>query len=492
MVFDTRAIASFRDLAGAVSEYTTPGKLRTPLTQDQKRDACLMRYNHNWHAHHIVEALGILGAGQAHHGEADILEALEECALSDYWNRQQIRLQPGTQISATGGSTYAAFRKSAIKDAMARLLIANPKISSTDLKEAVNRDIVRQIDDGQFMGQKPFIPDVTQLAGWIRDLEAEGFVWEGRKRVEGTRGLPEHVKTLVDAEILRQCTEAQKAGTLNYRKIARDVYSKFVLDEEFGDTLEKLGYSVISSTYIREKCQAAGITTATMQRPVAEQVADPKLIAEVQRLKLENPNWTNIQVATAMGTHGAVTAAIFNGLGLPLNPRGMRPKDLRALVLKAHNEEKLTPNQMLEKYPQIGKYYDIGSVTARDGVLTLLRNAGLTAHSEEAATVQQTQERRTPEVAKEIRRILVDWINDPLYQERNPAFGRNLFMALPNNSALADLTGEPESLIAEAMGLLLAEERPIIQMINGIIQVSVTTQSRAKRGEISRWEFSAN
>ena len=192
MVFDTRAIASFRDLAGVIGDYTTPGRLETPLTQDQKRDACFMRYNHNWHARHIIEALGILGAGQAHHGEQDILEALEECALSDYWNRQQIRLQPGTQISAAGGSTYAAARTSVIKDAIARLLIANPKINTTDLRTAVDRDIDRQIADGRFMGQKPFIPHGPQLAGWIRDLEAEGFVWEGRQRIEGTRGFPEH------------------------------------------------------------------------------------------------------------------------------------------------------------------------------------------------------------------------------------------------------------------------------------------------------------
>ena len=485
MVFDTRAIASFRDLAGVIGEYTTPGRLGTPLTQDQKRDACLMRYNHNWHARHIIEALGILGAGQAHHGEEDILEALEECAQSDYWNRQQVRLQPGIQISAAGSSTYAAARTSAIKDAIARLLIANPKLNTTDLRTAVNRDIDRQIADGQFLGQKPFIPYGPQLSGWIRDLEAEGFVWEGRQRIEGTRGLPEDVKTLVDAEILRQCAEAREEGTLSYVAIAKDVYSKFVLDEEFGDTLESLRYDPIRASYIRVLCQAEGVTTGVTQKPVAEQAADPKLIAEVKRLKLDNPTWTNIRVATEMGTHGAVTAAIFNDLGLPLNPRGMRPRDLRALVLKAHNEEKLTVNQMLEKYPQIGTYYAIGTTVARTGVLSLLRTAGLTPLPEEAVAVQQTQERRGPLVAAEIRRILIPWLNDPVLQERNPAFGRNLFLAIPSNAAIAQLTGETESLISEAIGLLLAEERPIIQMIGGVVQVPNNIQARAKRGELS-------
>jgi hypothetical protein len=485
MVFDTQTLKSFSDLAGVIGGYTTPGRLTTPLTQDQKRDACLMRYTHNWHAHHIAEALGILEAKTARHAEEDILEALEECALSDYWNRQQVRLQPGVQISVAGGSTYAAFRTSAIKDAMARLLITNPKLSTKDLGEAVNRDIDRQIDSGQFLGQKPFIPGVNELAGWIRELEAEGFVWEGRRRGEGVAGLPEDVRTLVDAEILRQCAEAQIAGTLNYAQIAKDVYSKFVLDEEFGDTLESLRYDVIRTSYVGALCRVEGVTTGITMKPVAEQAADPKLIAEVKRLKAANPNWSNLRVATEMGTHAGVTAAIFNSLGLPLNPRGMRPKDLRELVLKAHNEEKLSVNQMIEKYPQIGTYFATGSVKVRDAVVRLLSRAGLTPYTEEAVIVQQTQERRTPLVAAEIRRIIIDWLRNPKLQEQNPAFGQNLLLRIPDNARIAQLTGESESLISDAIGLLLAEERPIIQLLEGIVQAPPHVQLRAKRGELS-------
>ena len=486
MVFDTRAIASFRDLAGVIGGYTTPGRLGTPLTQDQKRDACLMRYNHNWHAHHIAEALGLLSARASRSAEEDILEALEECALSDYWNRQQVRLQPGIQISVAGGSTYAAARTSAVKDAMARLLIANPKLSTKDLGEAVSRDIDRQIASGQFLGQKPFIPGIVELAAWIKDLEAEGFVWEGRRRGEGVAGLPEDVRTLVDAEILRQCAEARIAGTLNYAQIAKDVYSKFVLDEEFGDTLEKLRYDAIRTSYVRALCREEGVTTTITLKPVAEQAKDPKLIAEVKRLKAANPNWSNIRVATEMGTHAGVTAAIFNSLGLPLNPRGMRPKDLRELVLKAHNEEKLTITQMIEKYPQIGTYFaTTGKVKVRDAVVRLLSVAGLTPYTEEAITIQQTQERRTPLVAAEIRRIIIGWLRNPKLQEQNPAFGQNLLLRIPDNERIAQLTGESESLVSDAMGLLLAEERPIIQLLEGIIQVPAHVQLRAKRGELS-------
>ena len=484
MVFDTQTLKSFSDLAGVIGGYTTPGRLTTPLTQDQKRDACLMRYTHNWHAHHIAEALGILEAKTARHAEEDILEALEECALSDYWNRQQVRLQPGVQISVAGGSTYAAFRTSAIKDAMARLLITNPKLSTKDLGEAVNRDIDRQIDSGQFLGQKPFIPGVNELAGWIRELEAEGFVWEGRRRGEGVAGLPEDVRTLVDAEILRQCAEAQIAGTLNYAQIAKDVYSKFVLDEEFGDTLESLRYDVIRTSYVGALCRVEGVTTGITMKPVAEQAADPKLIAEVKRLKAANPNWSNLRVATEMGTHAGVTAAIFNSLGLPLNPRGMRPKDLRELVLKAHNEEKLSVNQMIEKYPQIGTYFATGSVKVRDAVVRLLSVAGLTPYTEEAITVQQTQERRAPLVAANLKATLLAWLKD--MKDSQPNFGR-LYLAIPSPAELAsDFLNEPEALVAEAIGMLLAEERPIIHIdANGVIQIPDSVQNRFRRGELS-------
>ena len=219
---------------------------------------------------------------------------------------------------------------------------------------------------------------------------------------------------------------------------------------------------------------------------MAEQAADPKLIAEVKRLKAANPDWSNLRVATEMGTHAGVTAAIFNNLGLPLNPRGMRPKDLRELVLKAHNEEKLTITQMIEKYPQIGTYFaTTGKVKVRDGVVRLLSVAGLTPYTEEAVIVQQTQERRTPLVAAEIRRIIIGWLRNPKLEEQNPAFGQNLLLRIPDNERIAQLTGESESLVSDAMGLLLAEERPIIQLLEGIIQGPAHVQLRAKRGESS-------
>ena len=176
---------------------------------------------------------------------------------------------------------------------------------------------------------------------------------------------------------------------------------------------------------------------------------------------------------------------MFNSLGLPLNPRGMRPKDLRELVLKAHNEEKLSINQMIEKYPQIGTYFATGSVKVRDAVVRLLSRAGLTPYTEEAVIVQQTQERRTPLVAAEIRRIIIGWLRNPKLQEQNPAFGQNLLLRIPDNERIAQLTGESESLVSDAMGLLLAEERPIIRLLDGIIQVPSHIQLRAKRGELS-------
>jgi hypothetical protein len=72
-------------------------------------------------------------------------------------------------------------------------------------------------------------------------------------------------------------------------------------------------------------------------------------------------------------------------------------------------------------------------------------------------------------------------------QNRQPeAFGR-LYLAVPSPADLAseDYLGEPEELVAEATGMLLAEERPIIQIIDGVIVIPMSVQQRFGRGELS-------
>jgi len=494
MVFDTRAIASFRDLAGVIGDYSTPGRLETPLTQDQKRDACFMRYQYNWHAHHIAEALGVSVAtrASANSAEEDILEALEDCATSDYWNRQQIRLTPGAQISVAGSATYASFRTSAVKDAIARVLIADPKTTTEVLYQKVEASIDQQIANGRYRNTKPNIPKTVNLSNLIRDLEGLGFVWEGSRKRTIMRGLAPDVRILVDAEIIRQCKADFEAGTLNYSAIARNVYSNFVIDEKFGDTMESMGYEAIGSPYVNQLCRQAGIGEP-IQTPLGVQIADEENIAAVKKLKEEDPTLTAWQVFNRTGSYGKgisipAVEGIFKNLGYALLARGMSFTQARDLILKAHREERLTIAQMLEKYPQLDTFYKGKTVGAAKAIQRLLRKEDLTPLTEEGIVAGATEERRTPLVAERLRAGIVGFVHS---MESQQSFGR-LYLAVPPVQDLAKGLNESESLITEAIQLLLAEPAPIIQMIDGVVQVPGFTQLKIQRGDVSRWEFSAN
>ena len=487
MVFDTRAIASFRDLAGVIGDYTTPGRLETPLTQDQKRDACFMRYQNNWHAHHIAEALGVTPAVAAHNAEEDILEALEDCATSDFWNRQQIRLRPGAQISVAGSATYASFRTSAVKDAIARVLITDPKTTSEVLAQKVGAALDQEIERGRYRNTKPSIPTANEYTALIKDLEGLGFVWEGSRRRSIMRGLAPDVRILVDAEILRQCQANQKAGTLNFAAIARNVYSNFVIDEKFGDTMESMRYEAIGNPYVSLLCKEGGVVEP-IRTPLEVQIADEKNIAAVKKLKEEDPTLTAGQVFNRTGISRTAVEGIFENLGYALQARGMSVTQARDLILKAHKEERLTIAQMLEKYPQLDTFYKGRTVGAARAIQRLLRKQGLTPLTEEGIVAEATEERRTPLVAERLRAGIVGFVHS---MESQRSFGR-LYLAVPSAQDLAKGLNESESLITEAIQLLLAEPAPIIQMIDGVVRVPGFTQLKIQRGDVSRWEFSAN
>jgi hypothetical protein len=87
-----------------------------------------------------------------------------------------------------------------------------------------------------------------------------------------------------------------------------------------------------------------------------------------------------------------------------------------------------------------------------------------------------------------MRTTIIDWVHD---MEDQRSFG-NLYLAVPPIRDIAERMNESESLITEAIQLLLAEPSPIIQVIDGVVQVPGYTQLRIQRGGVSRWEFSAN
>ena len=515
MVFDTRTLQSLSALADVVGEYTAPGRSRVELTDQQKRDACMLRYLHGWHADHIVEALGIANANYAFNWRENVVEALEDCAASDYWNGQQIRLSPGIQISAEGTNEYGAARTTALRNAVAQVLIANPAqrnaaektksqrrgedIPGTSLMDKAFAIIDRQIADGSFRGERPREPGRQNINRYIRDLEALGFVWEGAGRTQIMASMPDGLRILVDQEIQRQCQAQIDAGgaeiqrgerirlaPLNYSLIARNVYNNLVVDERFGAKLGDLGYPPIQVGYVRDVCQQAGITT-DIRRTLAEQIADEDNLALVVEEKRKDPLASAWQVHQRSGLQHPVVEGIFDRLGYPRAGRELRRRDIRNMIFQAHDEGK-TVDEILANSEVLREYYKDNVLGPEEAVLGVLRRAGKTPHTKETIEITLREERRAPLVAANIKATLIAWLND-LKEQRS--FGR-LYLAIPETPVLAELLGESEALVSEAIGLLLAEERPIIQIINGVVQIPGYIQTRFSRGEISRWEFSAN
>jgi hypothetical protein len=515
MVFDTRTLNSFSALAGVVGEYTTPSRSRVEMTDQQKRDACMLRYLHGWHAEHIAEALGLANANYSFNWRENVTEALEDCAASDYWNRQQIRLSPGQQISAEGTNLYGEARTSALRNAVAQILVANPTtrtaatkdksqrlgqdIPGTSLMEKAMAVIDKQIEDGSYRGEKPIAPGRQNLNRIIRDMEALGFIWEGAGRRQIMADLPPDVRLLVDAEIQRQCQAQIDAGgaevqrgervrvaPMNYSAIARNIYSTLVISEQFGDTMESMAYPTITPGYVRDVCQKAGITT-DIRRTLAEQAEDESNIKLVQDERAKDPRSSSWQIFQRTGIQLPIVEMILDNLGLPRAGRGYSTTEIRNIILQAHGEG-LSAEQMLEKHPELIEYFKDNVNPAVDVIGQILTRAGETPITEKTRVAEATEERRRPLVVERLRAGIVGFVRS---MESQQSFGR-LYLAVPSVQDLAASMNETESLVTEAIQLLLAEPAPIIQMIDGVVQVPGFTQLRIQRGDVSRWEFSAN
>jgi len=499
MVFDTRTLSSFSALADVVGEYTTPSRSRVEMTDQQKKDACMLRYLHGWHAEHIAEALGLANANYAFNWRENVTEALEECALSDYWNGQQIRLSPGQQISAEGTNQYGEARTTALRNAVAQILVASPgtrtagtkDMPGTSLMDKAFTVIDRQIADGSFRGERPKPPGRQNLNRYIRDMEALGFIWEGAGRTQIMADLPTDIRVLVDSEIQRQCQAQLDAGgveiqrgertrlaPLNYSLIARNIYNNLVISERFGDTMESMGYPALLPGYVRDVCQKAGITT-DIRRTLAEQAADQTNIKLVQDERVNDPRSTAWQIYQRTGIQLPIVEMILDNLGLPRSGRGFTTTQVRSIILKAHGEG-LSPEQMLGRFPELVEYFKDNVKPAAEVIGQILKRAGETPITEKARLAEQTQERRVPLVAANIRATLLAYLTD---MQEQRSFGR-LLLRIPGTADLAELLNEPESLVTEAIGMLLAEETPIIQIIDGVVQIPSIIQVKFGRGEI--------
>jgi len=518
MVLDTRTLDSLHDLAAVVQEYVSPGatpnrRSRTELTPQQKEDGCMMRYLRGWHVHHIVEALGIAGANYSFNWEDNMTEALEECALSDYWNTQQLRLRPGAQISKAGPNRYGAARQSSLRNAVAEILIANPKqrnapdtddegkdIPGTSLMDKAFARIDRQIEQGVYHSGyvKPRAPGRQNFNRYIRDLEALGFVWEGAGRTQIMAELPDDIREAVDNEIRRQCRNQvavgatitregrQRASALNYSAIARDVSSNFIIDEQLQDTLETMGYPAVNAGYVRQLCQDAGIT-ADVRRPVTVQIADEANIKLVKDEREKDPRASAWQIYQRTGLRLPIVEGILDAQGLPRAGRGYTTGEIREIILKAH-DEKLTVQGMLGKYPELVEYFKEGKPDAYTLIRQIILRANKTPHTDITLAAEIADERRIPLRAAQLKSVFIahlrardqEWIdrvrsNIPRAQRADLLYEDTGYTV---DSLAASLNETPE-FIRRVIRLLEAETMPLVA-----IQSRLHVHTRVILGDI--------
>ena len=480
MVLDTRTLDSLHDLAAVVQEYVSPGatpnrRSRTELTPQQKEDGCMMRYLRGWHVHHIVEALGIAGANYSFNWEDNMTEALEECALSDYWNTQGLRLRPGAQISKEGTNRYGAARQSSLRNAVAEVLIANPKqrnapdtddegkdIPGTSLMEKAFARIDRQIAEGLYHSgyAKPREPGRQNFNRYIRDLEALGFVWEGAGRTQIMADLPDDIREAVDNEILRQCRHQltagatitrqgrQRAAPLNYSAIARDVSSNFIIDEldpESPETLVSLGYPAVQPGYVRQLCQDAKITV-DIRRPLKDQIADEANIKLVKDERETDPGASAWQIYQRTGLHLPLVEGILDAQGLPRAGRGYTTGEIREIILKAHDDERLTVQGMLDKYPELVEYFKEGKPDAYTLIRQIILRAGKTPHTDITLEAEITETRRIAARAAQLKSVFIAHLRSWNEQE----LGR-----IRGNLSRAEQSGRPVRTLREDTGYTL-------------------------------------
>ena len=144
---------------------------------------------------------------------------------------------------------------------------------------------------------------------------------------------------------------------------------------------------------------------------------------------------------------------------------------------------------MLEKHPELMAYFKDTVVGPAQAIRQILRRADKTPLTEEIIEAEQTEERRAPLVASNIKATLIEWLKD-MQNER--FFGERLYLAIPTVAELSEALSESESLVSEAINMLLNEANPIINQAGQDIIVPAHIQARIKRGVISRWAYSAN
>jgi hypothetical protein len=257
--------------------------------------------------------------------------------------------------------------------------------------------------------------------------------------------------------------------SLNYSAIARDVSSKFIIDEQLQDTLEDMGYPAVNAGYVRDVCQKAEIT-ADVRRPVTVQIADEANIKLVKDERKKDPRATAWQIYQRTGLRLPIVEGILDAQGLPRAGRGYSTRDIRGIILKAH-DEKLTPQGMLDKHPELVEYFKDNVNPATEVIRQILRRANKTPHTDITLEAAVAEERRIPLRAAQLKSVFIAhlrfWDEPELERIRGNLTRAQRPGSLSEDTgytvdSLAASLNETPELIRRALALLEAEDMPLI------------------------------
>jgi hypothetical protein len=560
MVFDTRAIASFRDLAGLIGGYATPsaaGEYTTPsagesqasirpLAQEEADQACRLRKEYGWHTSHITQALGLSDGRTSSSYVPPIFEAIVGCTTRGGWGGAEIdarkprpTLAEGplrdiqnlrgraardrlTEEEATleGTNRFGELRTNARANAVIEAALAPERQSfygrgarkagykKNTAELAADADIIitEQKHEGHYPGINFGPIPANIIRNIIQQLTGTGlFIWEGREHGLGIQELLAEEFAKVKAELIRRLREQEKLtperpprGSL--QKMQDEIYKTFKCCGLDGtETMEEFGYSPFTPGFASRTSAENNIFKVRQKGKEALQSAidDPANQAAVRKIISDSaatrPNVSRIMTTTGLSLMTVNGILVKLGYEVAGTRKGGFGDTVRAIILPLHDNQELTPAEIWRASPELQKLLSTPGFSEEKNFHNGTTRIGSFLRDSSPPRLPWTRQRkraqrRSPLVVERLRAGIVGFVNS---MESQQSFGR-LYLAVPSVQDLAASMNETESLVTEAIQLLLAEPAPIIQMIDGVVQVPGFTQLRIQRGDVSRWEFSAN
>jgi len=552
MVFDTKTLDSFSALAGIIGEYTSPSEFDTPsavrpLTQKEEDQACRLRKEYGWHTSHITQALGLSDGRTSSIYVPPVLKAIEGCTTRGGWGgaaidaklprptlpegalRDRLNLRGRaardrlTEEEATleGTNRFGELRTNARANAIIEAALvpevqpffgrggrkAGYQKNTAELAADADIIITEQKHDGHYPGINFDPIQAHTITRIIQQLTDTGlFIWEGRAKGLGFDELPPEELAKVRAEFIRRLREQVKLtperpprGFLT--NLEGEIYKTFPCCGPDGtETMEKFGYSPITHGYasrvagdnnifkVRKK---AGPALQSVIDDPANQAAVRKIISDSTA---QRPNVSRIMKATGlslMAVNGILAKLGYEVAGRRKGGFGDR---VRAIILPLHDNQQLTPAEIWRASPELQALLSTQERSEEQNFQVGIARIGSFLRDSSPPRVPWTRqrkraERRAPLVASNIKAELIAMLKDMQGQR---FFGERLYIKIPDIADLSTALRESESLVTEAIDLLLNEANPIIRREGQDIIVPNPIQRRIKSGEISRWEFSVN